>query len=172
MYVKYNNELYSYRDLDECKKIVTYKEEKKNNNFYRHRSVWVKVITLDDPNIQDIYDVDFYVNYTDDSETLKKANRQGKWLVNEGRPLYKNPEIENNELGLSLIKQSYSSDWVMDDRCSCSKIVDLYDCSDYTVVYTYIFKNGQPLNEKEVVEISMTAEEFKQEMIKYKSENI
>ena len=174
MYIKYNAKIYDliYSNFEKKYVITTYFDEKVDESFYKMWDYYAKDYVETDQNIQDIYDVDFYVTYTDDSETLKKADKQGKWLVNEGRPLYRNPEIEENELGLSLIKQSFSEDWIMDDRCSCSKIVDLYDCSDYTVVYTYIFKDGQKLDEKEVVEIEMTADEFKKEMIKYKAKNI
>ena len=60
----------------------------------------------------------------------------------------------------------------MDDRCSCSKIIDLYDCSGYIVKYTYTFKNGVQLPKEEIVEVRMTAEDFKNEILKHRSGNI
>ena len=168
MYAIYNNKLYGY--LDDDYELLTYQNNKIDDGFEEDEGIYFKSITLDE--IQDIFDVDFYVTYTDESETLKKAGNPSKWIVNEGRPLYKNPEIEKNELGLSLIQQSYSDDWVMDDKCSCSKIVDLYDCTDFTVVYTYIYRDGKELEEEIVEEVKVEAEEFKELMLKYRDENI
>lgn len=60
----------------------------------------------------------------------------------------------------------------MDDRCSCSKIVDLYDCSGYIVKYTYTVKNGVQLPKEKIVEVKMSAEDFRNEMLKYRIGNI
>ena len=60
----------------------------------------------------------------------------------------------------------------MDDRCSCSKIVDLFDCTDFTVVYTYTYKDSKKLDEVIVEEVKVEAEEFKSLMLQYRDENI
>ncbi len=189
MFIKYDNKLYDFLDKQEYFKIITRKESKADETYYKKMYVFVKEITPSDSKIEDIYEVDFYVMYVDTSDTLKNAEKyvyeganifestrraveENIWCVNEGRPLYRVPELEKNELGLNLCQISCSDDWKMDDRGSCSKIVDLYECSDYTVVYTYTYKDGQPLAEKEVVEVKMDAEAFKAEMLKYRRENI
>ena len=172
MYIKYRDIIYDFVVDKDGYNIVTRSKDKANDTFLKTKYSYYKVILEDDTNIQDIYEVDFYVTYTDESETLKRAGNPSRWLVNEGRPLYKNPEIEKNELGLSLIQQSYSDDWIMDDRCSCSKIVDLFDCTDFTVVYTYTNKDGKKLDEVIVEEVKVEAEEFKMLMLKYKYENL
>lgn len=112
------------------------------------------------------------MSYMDDSETLKASGADGVWCVNEGRPLYRCPKIENNELGLSLMYGSICDEWTQDDKGSSSKIIDLYDCSDHTVVYTYSFKDGKPLAENEMIKIKMEPEDFKNEMLKYRLSNI
>ena len=63
MYINYKDVLYHYRNLKACKKIVTWIENKSGDEFYKHLSVWVKIISDDDTNIQDIFEVDFYVTY-------------------------------------------------------------------------------------------------------------
>ena len=150
MYIKYNNELFDLVDKIDYYKIVTRKESKSDKTFYSRLSVFIKEIAIDDTDIQDIYDVDFFVIYSDESETIKnaakyvcegtgmpqssqRAIKEGIWCVNEGRPLYRSPVLEENEVGLWLNGQSCSEDWVMDDRCSCSKIIDLYDCSGWRI---------------------------------------
>ena len=185
MYIKNNNELFYLVDKKDYYKIVTRKEGKSDKTFYSRLNVFIKEIAIDDPDIRDIYDVDFFVIYFDESETIKKAAKyvyegtemlqpsqraikEGIWCVNEGRPLYRTPKIEDGEVGLWLHQQSCSEDWVMDDRCSCSKIVDIHECSKLTVRYTYSVKNGTPLTEKEVVEVDMEPEDFTSEMLKYR----
>lgn len=170
MNVKYSNKIYGF--LTEDKELLTYKKEKTDETFEYDDGIYYKQIEIDDKKIEEIYDVDFYVYYMDNSETLKKAGVSGKWCVDEGRPLYRMPDIEKDELGLWLGNISWSEDWIHDDKCSCSKIVNLYDCSNYTVKYTYIFKDGKELPGKEIVEVKMDAEDFKAEMIKYRLTNI
>lgn len=189
MYIKYNNELFDLVDKKDYYKIVTRNENKSDKTFYLRLNVFIKEIAIDDPDIQDIYDVDFFVIYFDESETMKnaakyvcegtgmpessqRAIKQGIWCVNEGRPLYRAPVLEENEVGLWLNGQSCSEDWVMDDRCSCSKIIDLYDCGGYIVKYTYTFKDGVRLPKEEIVEVKMSAEDFKNEMLKHRSGSI
>ncbi|MBQ2982941.1 MAG: hypothetical protein IJD58_12630, partial [Lachnospiraceae bacterium] len=116
MYIKYKDVLYHYRNLKECKKIVTWIESKSGDEFYKHLSVWVKIISDDDPNIQDIYEVDFYVTYTDDSETLKHGEPVSRWHINNMGMIYRTPDIEKNEIGLSLLHDSWSKDWIQHDK--------------------------------------------------------
>ena len=174
MYIKYNDKIYEliYCGVVDKEVVSTYFKEKTDETFYEIFDYYAKDFINTDVNIQDIYNVDFYVSYTDESETLKQAPTVERWCVNEGRPMYRNPELEKNELGIVLQQVTRSDDWIQDDKCSCSKIIDLYECSDYTVKYTYTFKDGKKLDEKEIVEVKMKAEEFKAEILKYRSENI
>ena len=73
MYIKYNNELFYLVDKKDYYKIVTRKESKSDKTFYSRLNVFIKEIAIDDLDIRDIYDVDFFVIYFDESETIKKA---------------------------------------------------------------------------------------------------
>ena len=174
MYIKYNGIIYEkITDVITGKEIITtYYKEKTDETFYKRWDYYAKEFNKDDKKIEDIYDVDFYVYYMDDSETLKKANVDGIWCVNEGRPLYRNPELEKNELGLILNKVTYSEDWVQFDGCTCGKIVDLYECGEYKIKYTYKYKDGKELQGEESVEVKMQAESFKEEMLKHRVSNV
>lgn len=170
MFVRYKENIYElfYWGLMDKKVISTYKLDKTDETFYKISDYYGKDYVQEDTNVYDIYEVDFYVYYMDDSETLKQAKADGKWCVNACRP----PQLEKNELALILMRGSVCDEWIQHDKGTSSKIVDLYECSDYTVVYTYTYKDGQPLAEKEVVEVKMDAEAFKAEMLKYRRENI
>lgn len=172
MYIKYDKELYVFLDKKDYFEIITRKENKADETYIREANIFFKEISPEDPKIEAIFRVDFYVSYMDDSETLKASGADGVWCVNEGRPLYRCPKIENNELGLSLMYGSICDEWTQDDKGSSSKIIDLYDCSDHTVVYTYSFKDGKPLAENEMIKIKMEPEDFKNEMLKYRRSNL
>ena len=172
MYIKYNNKLYSYRNLIECKKIVTRIEEKSDGDFYKNRSVWVKIIEETDPNIQDVYDINFYVDYIDEKQTMKLMRGVTRWCVNDNRPMHKAPEIEKDEIGIQGPGMNSTDGWVVYDQGASSKIIHLSDCTGFIVEYKYTVKDGKVLEEKLVEEVRMNAEEFKAEMIKYRRENV
>lgn len=166
MYIIYKGLIYRYRLTDN--ELLTYCVNKIDDTFSEEEGIFYKSIDNTDPNIQDIYDVDFYVTYTDDSETLKHGEPVTRWNINKMGMLYRNPDMEKGEVGLHLPHDSWSDDWIQDDKYSCSKIVDLYDCSDYTVIYTYSVKDGKKLDEPLIEEVVMTAEDFLQERLKYR----
>lgn len=187
MFIRYKNIVYRY--IQRRNELVTAVKEKADDTFSQDGNIFYKQIDTMDQDIQDMYEIDFYVGYIDTSETVKDAEkyvyegsgmaetsqravRDGIWCVNEGIPLYRRPILEENELGLSLNQVSCSEDWIQDDRSYCSKIIDLYDCSEYIVCYTYSFKDGVQLPEVEIVEVRMEAEAFKEEMLKHRSQNV
>lgn len=191
MFIKYKDETYKLirNILFEQKLIITHNTEKTDDSFFALSDYYAKICEMGDKNIKNIYEIDFYVGYHDTSETVKDAEKyayegsgmieeaqravkDGIWCVNEGIPLHRSPILEDNELGLSLNHVSCSEDWIQYDRSFCSKIIDLYDCSEYIVRYTYSFKDGVQLPEAEVVEVKMAAEAFKEEMLKYRIGNI
>ena len=174
MYIKYNQKIYDliYSNMKKKTVISTYLEDKTDESFYRISDYYAKDFSEADPNIQDIYEVDFYVTYTDDSETLKHGEPVSRWHINNMGMIYRTPDIEKNEIGLSLLHDSWSKDWIQHDKYECSKIVNLHDCTDFTVVYTYTYRNGKKLEEPMVEEVTVEAEEFKALMLQYRNENI
>ncbi len=172
MYIKYNNKLFELINYREKQIITTYFKNKCDETFEKTWDYYVKEFVEEDSNIQDLFDVDFVLTYIDTSETTKHGKNETRWNVNEGRPMYRSPEIEKDEIGLVLSHDSWSEDWIQDDKYSCSKIVNLYDCSEYTIIYTYTWKNGKKLEEPLVEEKRVSAEVFKEEMIKYRKSNI
>ncbi len=172
MYIKYNEHLYELINYRGKKKITTYYKNKCDKGFEQTWDYYAKDYLEEDNNVQDIFDVNFILTYIDTSETTKHGEYVTRWNVNEGRPMYKNPEIENDEIGLSLPHDSWSEDWIQDDKYSCSKIVNIKECSDYTIVFTYLVKDGEKLEEPLIEEKEVTAEEFKKYMLEYRKQNI
>lgn len=167
-YIKYNDEVYCYVEGDDCIELVTEQEKKTNESFFQKRDIWIKEINESDVNIQEIYNVDFYVDYIDEKQTMELMREVTRWCVNDDRPCFKQPEIEKDELGIQGPGMNDTDGWNIYDRGASSKIIHLSDCTGYIVKYTYIVKDGKKLEGKLVEEVNMTSEEFKEEMMKYK----
>lgn len=152
--------------------------------------------------VYDLYEVEFCVVYNDTSKTteavakeLKAKEEEGRtigkfahdcifehmWCVNEESAYRLPAEIENNEVSIAFNCDSCSEDWI--DLKSepggfsmegwCSKIVDIHDCEKLIVRYTYrVFKGEDLLRNKKVVEVTMSPEDFKAEMLKHRLANI
>ena len=170
MYIKYNEKLYRY--LEDDNELLTYKEDKIDSNFEEDDGIWFKEITPNDSNIQDIYDINFYVDYIDEKQTMKLMRGVTRWCVNDNRPMHRAPEIEKDELGIQGPGMNSTDGWVVYDQGASSKIIHLSDCTGFIVEYKYTVKDGKVLEEKLVEEVRMNAEEFKAEMIKYRRENV
>ena len=170
MYIKYNGALYHY--LYDDMEIITYDNSKINDEFEQDEDVYYKPIDESDPNIEDIYTVDFYVDYIDKKQTMTSMKDITRWCVNDDRPIHKQPEIEQDELGIIAQGLNNTDGWVIYDKCSSSKIIHLSDCTGFIVKYTYTVKNGEKLSKELIKESNMTSNEFKSEMIKYHDENI
>lgn len=198
MYIDYKGQLYHLigRSMffDDKSAISTYFKEKTDDTFCEVSDYYAKELKPDDPNVQNIYDVDYYVVYHDTSETVKKRAAELKkciekgdhhigddeldavfrhiWCANGGAPIIDSPTIENNEVEIILSGNSCSEDWIMFDRGLCYKAVNIYDCEKLIVRYTYSVRDGKKLAKKEVVEVTMEPEEFKAEKLKHGIGNI
>ncbi len=185
MFIRYRNTLYRFIEFFGKEMIITHDKEKIDDSFYLVSDYYAKDYDPQDKEIQDIYEVDFYVVYHDTSETVKEAMKyayegsgmlacdrravkEGIWCVNEGIPRHCDPKIENDEVGINLFQWSYSEDWVEFDRSQISKIVNIHECSRLMVRYAYTVKNGCRLAEKEIVEVDLEPEAFKEEMLKHR----
>ena len=174
MYIKYYGNLYSYvyAGRDKQYYAITHNVEKQLEGFEKKYDFYEKIICEKDPNIQDIYSVDFYVDYIDKKQTMILMKDVTRWCVNDNRAIHRQPEIEQDELGIIAQGLNNTDGWVIYDQCSSSKIIHLSDCTGFIVKYTYIVKDGKKLLKKHIEEVIMTSDEFKLEMIKYHNRNI
>lgn len=197
MFVNYNGQLYrlikSSLYFDGKPAIATDFKEKTDASFSEVSDYFIKKIDLDDPKIQEMFDVDYFVVYDDKSETvarklaeldeeIKRGERVNEderdavfnhiWSANGGAPISDPPKIKNNEVELILGGKTCSDDWIEFELGWCYKAVNIYDCERLFVRYTYTVRGGKKLPEKEVVETTFTPEEFKKEKLKYSFYNI
>lgn len=188
MYAIYDNTLYHMVKKAGRYNLVTRNPEKTDSSFSPRLEVFVKEIAADDPKLLEMYDVEFYVVYHDDSETMKQALKHLNslrekgiapekgfienvidhvWCVTENRA-YQDERIENDEVTLITDGSSHSEDWKQVDKFLCSKQVSIYDCEKLFVRYLYSMRGGKTTAEKELAESIMTPEDFKAEMLKYR----
>lgn len=161
MYIRYDNKLYSYRNLRDCNKIVTRKVEKSNETFYKHRSVWVKVIENIDKNIEDIFDLKFYVEWDSGIE-----NTPSEWYVQHSKGI-----ILDNKMKL-YFAQGHLPGWNVEEKTICSNIIDINEVEKYIVQYEYFVKKGRKLEEKEIDRQYVIKEEFIEKFNQYLADNI
>lgn len=62
--------------------------------------------------------------------------------------------------------------WKAEKQTVCSRYVDINECENFTVVYTYHIKDGERLEEPLKIEEKLTQEEFIATIIQYRSRNI
>lgn len=192
MFVNYNGQLYrlikSSLYFDGKPAIATDFKEKTDETFSAVSDYFLKIFDPDDPKIEDIFDVDYFVVYDDKSETvarklaelndeIKRGETVGEdeydaifrhiWSANGGAPISDPPSIKSNEVELILGGKSCSDDWIEFERGWLYKAVNIYDCERLFVRYTYTVRGGKKLAEKEVVETTFSPEEFKKEKLKY-----
>lgn len=168
MYAIYDNTLYHMVKKAGRYNLVTRNPEKTDSSFYPHLEVFVKEIAADDPKLQDMYDVEFYVVYHDDSGTMKQAlehlnslRKKGiapekgfienvidhVWCVTENHA-YQDARIENDEVTLIMDGSSHSEDWKQIDKFLCSKQVSIYDCEKLFVRYLYSMRGRKNIRRK------------------------
>ena len=169
MYIKYDGKIYyhSYPNIANKRYAITHNIEKLTEGFEKQYDYYKKIVCDDDPNIQDVYDIDFYVDYVDEKQTMKLMRDVTRWCVNDNRPCYQQPEIEKDELGIQGMGMNDTDGWKTYDRGASSKIIHLSDCTGFIVKYTYTVKDGCKLTEELIEEVNMTSEEFKNEMIRH-----
>lgn len=199
MFVTYNGQLYrlikSSLYFDGNPAIATDFKEKTDATFAHIESsdYYIKQLTPDDPKIQEMFEVDYFVVYDDKSETvarklaeLKEEIKRGEnvydserdavfnhiWSANGGAPISDPTKIKNNEVELILGGKTCSDDWIEFERGWCYKAVNIYDCERLFVRYTYTVRGGKKLAKEEIVDVDFTPEEFKKEKLKYSFYNI
>lgn len=185
-YVMYNGNVYrhSWNIFTKKQCFVTQFKEKTDKSFYDYLDDldrYARDIGNDD--IYDLYTVDFCISYKEpgdikEGDHWRNVNEEGSYRL----PV----KIENDEVSISLYvedgKDVNTEGWTKLEtqpggysmRGYYSKIININDCDKLMVKYTYRVFEGQYFfrpNKKEV-EVIMTPEEFKAEMLKHRLSNI
>ena len=161
MYIRYNSEIYRFLDKKEYYKIITRNKNKTTDEFYKNKDVYVKKITKTDINIQDIFNVQFFLRW---DSYFEKVNTL--WEVFADKSYLKDDQV------LIRFANGLLPGWRAEEQTVCSRYVDINKCEDFTVLYTYVYKDGIKLEKPSVEEKRVSAKEFKEKMIKYGKSNI
>lgn len=161
MYIRYNSEIYRFLDKKEYYKIITRNKNKTTDEFYKNKDVYVKKITKTDINIQDIFNVQFFLRWDSHFEKVNTL-----WEVFADKSYLKDDQV------LIRFANGLLPGWRAEEQTVCSRYVDINKCEDFTVLYTYVYKDGIKLEKPSVEEKRVSAKEFKEKMIKYGKSNI
>lgn len=164
MFIKYRNTLYDSLDEKTYLIIITRVESKIDEQFLKSRKSYYKEISTEDTDIQEIFNIQFYLNW--DSH-LEKVNTVWELFTEEFTD-----DCLKNEQVLLVFAKGCLLGWKVEENTVCSRYVDINECEDFTVIYTYKMKDGERLEEPLKVEEKLTKEEFITKIIEYKDENI
>jgi hypothetical protein len=161
MFIIYNNFLYRYIKNKEYLEIVTYDKNKVDKNFMLDDDIYYKQIPKDDKYIQDIFDVEFFLKW---DSGLKDVD--SKWGI-----LAIGMQMKENQILLTFANGILPG-WSAEEQTVCSRYVDIDECEDFSVVYTYTVKDGNVLKEPMIVEQKVSKEEFQKLVHQYRIRNI
>jgi len=161
MFIIYKNNLYDLLDEKTHFVIITRQKSKSDENFLSTGKVFYTDIPKDDINIQDIFDVQFSLQW--DSH-LKDVDK--KWII-----LNESEYLKENQVLLKFYSGILPG-WNIEEQAVCSKYVDIDTCYDFTVNYTFTLKNGIRLKEPIVLEQKVSKEEFQKLVAQYQIRNI
>lgn len=164
MIAKYNNNVYIANLRDKHIVLVTYQKEKATEAFKQKRNYYKKEMNIKDKGLTDLYDIHFYVQYND----IEEGSR--KWLVDEGRAIGINGNIENNEVIIDVSHDSKHDSWVQYDKGVAAKKIKLDDCSGFIVEKNYIKQDGKVLTKTE--EMQIRPDELKHMMTQFRRVNL
>ena len=161
MFIIYNNFLYRYIKNKDHFEIITYDKNKVDKNFTLDGDIYYKQIPKDDKCIQDIFDVEYFLKW---DSGLKDVD--SKWRI-----LTIGVQMKENQILLTFDKGILPG-WNAEEQTVCSKYVDIDECEDFSVVYTYTVKDGNVLKEPLKEEQKVLKEEFQKLVHQYRTRNI
>lgn len=186
-YVMYNGNIYRHQWNIFTKKqcFVTQFKEKTDDSFYDYLDDLDRYARdIGNDEIYDLYTVSFCISYKEPGDTEEgdhwyNANEEGNYRL----PV----KIENDEVSISLYvktgEEVNTEGWTSletlpgggySERGWYSKIINIRECDKLRVTYTYKVFEGQYFFRpyKKEVEVIMTPEEFKAEMLKHRLSNL
>ena len=140
--------------------IVTYEERNEEEGFEAERDYYVKMIKIEDEDLEELRKVSFYVRYKDSVEENEI------WRVDEGRAVGFIPDIENGIVVIDVPHSPKDETWIQYERGEAAKQISLKDCTEYMIKTVYSKKTGKVVDKLEET-ISVSEEEFKKAMLEY-----
>ena len=157
MYIKYNGILYRY--LDDDRELLTYMESKIDKNFEEDEGIYYRQILKNDPHIQDIYDVKFYIKWDSQLESVIT-----KWHI-ETCDYFTDGNVR-------LCHEGYLPGWKIVEKGLSETYLKAEKIEGYSVEYKYVVKDGKKLDEPLVIEKEVDKQEFDELIEIYRSTNV
>ena len=161
MYIIYNNILYELINYRGKYKITTYFKEKCDRSFDRTWDYYSKEYLETDTNIQDIFNIQFFLKWDSHFEKVDTV-----WEI------FTDKSYLNENQVLMRFANGLLPGWRAEEQTVCSRYVDINECEDFTIVYTYTVKDGIRLETPLKQEKKVSKEEFQKTVIQFRNENI
>ena len=137
--------------------IRTYEERNEEEGFEAKRDYYVKYIKIEDEDLEELYEKEFYVRYKDSVEENEI------WKILYGTTLEMN--IQRGIVVISLSRMRSDNKWKIVEKGASEKQISLKDCTEYMIKTIYSKKAGKVVDKLEET-ISVSEEEFKKAMLK------
>ena len=138
--------------------IVTYEERSEEEGFESKRDYYVKRIKIEDEDLEELYEKEFYVRYKDSVEENEI------WEILYGT--YLEMDIQRGIVVITLWGGMRNDNkWKIVEKGMSEKQISLKDCTEYMIKTIYRKKSGKVVDKLEET-ISVREEEFKKAMLK------
>ena len=137
--------------------IVTYEERSEEEGFEAKRDYYVKYVKIEDEDLEELYEKEFYVRYKDSVEENEV------WEILYGTTL--EMDISRGIVVISLSRMRNDNKWKIVEKGASEKQISLKDCTEYMIKTIYRKKAGKVVDKLEET-ISVSEEEFKKAMLK------
>ena len=137
--------------------IVTYEERSEEEGIEAKRDYYVKYVKIEDEDLEELYEKEFYVRYKDSVEENEV------WEILYGTTL--EMDISRGIVVISLSRMRNDNKWKIVEKGASEKQISLKDCTEYMIKTIYRKKDGKVVDKLEET-ISVSEEEFKKAMLK------
>ena len=138
--------------------IVSYDERSKEKGFEAEKDYYVKMIKIEDEDLEELYEVSFYVRYKDSVEENEI------WKILYGTDL--EMDIQRGIVVITLRSMRNDNKWKIVEKGVSEKQISLKDCTEYIIKNVYSKKAGKVVDKLEET-VSVSEEEFKKAMLEY-----
>ncbi|MDP4180485.1 MAG: hypothetical protein Q8942_05255 [Bacillota bacterium] len=161
MFIIYKDNLYDLLDEETHLNIITRQKTKADKDFLSTGKSYYKEIKKDDKYIQDIFNAQFFVEWDSHLDDI-----DNKWEI-----LTEHEYLKDNQVLLKFVNGILPG-WTVEEQAICSKYVDIDECEDFSVVYTYTVKDGKTLKSPMVVEQKVSKDDFQKLVLQHQFNNI
>ena len=121
--------------------IVTYEERNEEEGFEAKRDYYVKYIKIEDEDLEELYEKEFYVRYKDSVEENEI------WEILYGTDL--EMDIQRGIVVITLSRMRSDNKWKIVEKGVSEKQISLKDCTEYMIKTIYRKKAGKVVDKLE-----------------------